>query len=49
MKGLIKTSLIIAALIAVGIVTSIIITHNHSKQVAATPERGFEGGRNQGY
>ena len=49
MKGLIKTSLIIAALIAVGIVTSIIITSNLSNQVAAAYERGFEEGRAQGY
>ena len=49
MKGLIKTSIIIAALIGVGIVTSIIITNNLSKRVAAARERGFEEGRTQGY
>ncbi len=49
MKGLIKTSIIMAALIGVGIVTSIIITSNLSNRVAATHERGFEGGRTQGY
>jgi len=49
MKGLIKTSIIIAALIGVGIVTSIIITNNLSNRVAAARERGFEEGRTQGY
>jgi len=49
MKGLIKTSIIIAALIGVGIVTSIIITSNLSNQVATAYERGFEEGRAQGY
>ena len=49
MKGLIKTSIIIVALIAVGFVTSVIITNNLSNQVAANRERGFEEGRTQGY
>jgi len=49
MKGLIETSLIIAALIGVGVVTSIIITSNLSNRVAAARERGFEEGRTQGY
>jgi len=49
MKGLIKTSIIIAALIVVGVVTSIIITNNLSNTVAAACERGFEEGRTQGY
>jgi len=49
MKGLIKTSLIIAVLIGIGIVTSIIITNNLSNRVAAARERGFEEGRTQGY
>ncbi len=49
MKGLIKTSIIIAALIAVGVVTSIIITRNLNNRVAATHEYGFEEGRTQGY
>jgi hypothetical protein len=49
MKGLIKTSLIIVALIVVGVVTSIIITNNLSNRVAAARERGFEEGRTQGY
>ena len=49
MKGLIKTSIIIAALIGIGFVTSIIITDNLSNQVVATHEYGFEEGRTQGY
>ena len=53
MKGLIKTSIIIAVLIVVGIITSIItgiiITSNLSNRVAATHEHGFEEGRTQGY
>jgi len=49
MKGLIKTSIIIAALIAIGIVTSIIITRTLSDRVAAAHEHGFEDGRAQGY
>ena len=49
MKGLIKTSIIIAVLIVVGIITSIIITSNLSNRVAANRERGFEEGRTQGY
>ena len=49
MKGLIKTSIIIAALIGVGIVTSIIITSNLSNRLAAAYEHGFEEGRAQGY
>ena len=49
MKGLIKTSIIIAALIGVGIVTSIIITSNLSNRLAAAYEYGFEEGRAQGY
>ena len=49
MKGLIKTSIIIAVLIVVGIITSIIITSNLSNQLAANRERGFEEGRTQGY
>ncbi len=49
MKGLIKTSIIIAALIGVGIVTSILITNNLSNRLAAAYEHGFEEGRAQGY
>ena len=49
MKGLIKTIIIITALIGVGIVTSIIITSNLNNKVAAAYERGFEEGRDQGY
>ena len=49
MKGLIKTSIIIAVLIVIGIVTSIIFTRNLTNRVAAANERGFEEGRAQGY
>jgi len=49
MKELIKTSIIVAVLIVVGIITSIIITSNLSNRVAANRERGFEEGRTQGY
>ena len=49
MKGLIRTSIIITALIAVGIVVSIIITGNITNRVTAAYERGFEEGRVQGY
>jgi len=49
MKGLIKTSIIIAALIGVGTLTSILITSNLSNRVAATHEYAFEEGRTQGY
>jgi len=49
MKGLIQTSIIIAALIAIGIITSIIITSNLRDRVAAARERGFEEGCAQGY
>ena len=49
MKGLIKTSIIIAAIIGVGFVTSVIITDNLSNQVAANRECGLEEGRTQGY
>ena len=49
MKGLIKTSTIIAALIVVGTLTSILITSNLKNRVAATHEYGFEEGRTQGY
>jgi len=49
MKRLIKTSIIIATLIVIGIVTSIIITSNLSNRVATAHERSFEEGRTQGY
>ncbi|MBA7506694.1 hypothetical protein ES706_05389 [subsurface metagenome] len=49
MKGLIKISIIIAALIGVGTLTSILITSNLSNRVAATHEYAFEEGRTQGY
>ncbi len=49
MKGLIITSIIIVALIGVGIGTSIIITSGLSSRVAAANERGYEEGYSQGY
>jgi len=49
MKGLITTSIIIAALIGIGVVTSIIITNNLSNHVATARERGFWEGSIQGY
>jgi len=49
MKGLIKTSLIITALIGAGFITSVIITGNLDNQVAANRELGLEEGRAQGY
>ncbi len=49
MKRLIKTSIIMAALIVVGVITSVIITNCFNNQVAATRERGFEEGHTQGY
>ncbi len=49
MKGLIKTSIIIAALIGIGIVTSIIITSNLSNRVTDAYAHGLEKGRTQGY
>ena len=49
MKGLVLTSIIIAALIAVGVVTSIIVTNHLHNRVAAAHEQGFEEGYAQGY
>ncbi len=49
MKGLIKTSIIFAALIGIGFVTSIIVTNTLINQVATARERGFEEGHTQGY
>ena len=49
MKGLIKTSIIIAALIGIGFVISVIVTNNLSNHVATASERGFEEGHTQGY
>ena len=49
MKELIKSNIIIAVLIVVGLVTSIIITGNVTNRVTAAHERGFEEGRVQGY
>ncbi len=49
MKGLIKTNIIFATFIAIGFVTSIIITNNLKNHVATAQERGFEEGNTQGY
>lgn len=49
MKGLIKTSIIIAALIVAGSVTSIIMANDLGNRLAAAHERGFEEGHDQGY
>ena len=49
MKGLIQTTIIIAALIVAGIITSMIITGNLNNRLAAAHQRGFEEGHTQGY
>ena len=49
MKGLIRTVIIIAVLIAVGIGASIFIYGDLSKKLVAAQERGFEEGHTQGY
>jgi len=49
MKGLIKTTIIIVALIAVGVGTSAIITVGLINRLAAAEERGYEEGHAQGY
>jgi len=49
MKGLIKTSIIIAALMVVGFITSILITRHFINREAAAYERGLDEGRTQGY
>jgi len=49
MKGLIKTIIILAALIGVGIVTSIFITSDLNNRLALAYERGFEEGHTQGH
>ncbi len=49
MKGLIIISIIIAALIGIGVTASIIITNNLSTHVATARERGFWEGSIQGY
>lgn len=49
MKGLIKTSIIIAVLIVVGIATSVIVTSYLASRLAAAHEHGFEEGYTQGH
>jgi len=49
MKGLIQTTIIIAALIGVGFVTSILVSRHFTNREAAAHEQGFEEGRTQGY
>ena len=49
MKGLIKTSIVIAVLIVVGIATSVIVTSYLASRLAAAHERGFEEGYTQGH
>lgn len=49
MKGLTRTIIILAAFIAAGLVTSIILTNNINNRLVLAYERGFEEGRSQGY
>ena len=49
MKGLVQPTIIIAALIAAGFITSIIVTSNLNNRLAAAHERGFEEGLTRGY
>ena len=49
MKGLIKTLIILLALIVVGVGVSAIITIDLQGKVAAAREEGFEQGRTEGY
>ena len=49
MKGLIKTIIIIAVLIVIGLISSVIISNNLNNRIAAIHERGLEEGRAQGY
>jgi hypothetical protein len=49
MKGLIQAGIIIAALIAVGFITSVAVTNNLDGEVAAAREEGFEEGYARGY
>lgn len=49
MKGLIRTSLVIALLIVVGIGASIIISVDLVNRLATAHETGFEEGHDQGY
>jgi len=49
MRGLIKTTIIIVVLIAIGVGTSILITTDLDRRIAATSRRGFEEGNVEGY
>ena len=49
LRGLIKTSLIIAGFIAVGIIASVIISADLSNRIAAAYEQGYQQGHDQGY
>jgi hypothetical protein len=49
MRGLIRTTIIIAVLIAIGIGTSYVITTDMDNRLAATSRRGFEEGHVEGY
>lgn len=49
MRGLIRTTIIIMVIIAVGVATSIIITNDLNNRVAATARGGLKEGRVYGY
>ena len=49
MRGLIRTTIIILALIAIGVGTSIFITRDLDSRVAAISLRGFEEGHTEGH
>lgn len=49
MRGLIRTTIIILVLIAIGFGTSILITTDLDSRMAATSRRGFEEGYVEGY
>jgi len=49
MRGLIRTTIIIVVLIAIGVGTSIIITTDLDRRIVATSRRGFEEGNVEGY
>jgi len=49
MRGLIRTTIIIVVLIAIGFGTSILITTDLNSRMAATSRRGFEEGYVEGY
>lgn len=49
MKGLIQTAVIIGALIAVGFITSVVVTNKLDGEIAAAREEGLEEGYARGY